>query len=69
MTVLIDATTAQHARGIGTVIGGILDELGQIQPTTPLSLRVRDLQPMAGVGFGESESPAIEPVAISTSGC
>ena len=28
MTLLVDATTAQHARGIGTVVSGILGELG-----------------------------------------
>src|SRR4051812_3722376 len=39
MTLVVDATTAQHASGIGTVILGIINELRDVtlEPTTVIS--------------------------------
>ncbi len=61
MTLLVDATTAQHARGIRTVVDGILYELPQVSQDAivaagpdldaPAGLRLRRV-PGAGTRFG-----------------
>jgi glycosyltransferase involved in cell wall biosynthesis len=50
VTLLLDATTAQHARGIGTVIRGILGELPRVAPAGTIVVVGPDVRAPAGIG-------------------
>ena len=57
MALLVDATTAQHTRGIGTVIAGIVPELARAEAGETVIA--------VGPGFPGADDPAMQRIALA----